>query len=151
MGVQRWWFQWPLRLRALLRGGQVEQELDEELRFHLDHLVEDGLAAGMSRKAARDAALKTMGGVTQQKEEMRDMQGLRWLTDLREDVRYAIRSLRRAPGLTGFVVLALALGIGLSAASFSMLDALVFRPYPDRKSTRLNSSHGGISRMPSSA
>jgi predicted permease len=71
-----------------------------------------------------------MGGLEQRKEAIRDTRRVRWLTDFAADLRYAIRSLHRSPGLTGFVVLTLALGIGMSAASFSGLDALVFRPYP---------------------
>ena len=71
-----------------------------------------------------------MGGLEQRREEMRDMRRIHLLTDFLDDVRYAIRSLRRTPGLTAFVVVTLALGIGMTATPFSMLDALVFRPYP---------------------
>lgn len=130
MRLERAWTTLRLRLRTLLQRGRMQRELDEEMQFHLDHLIEDGLARGLSPAEARAAALRTMGGLTQRKEEVRDMWGLTWLTDLADDLRFAARSLMRARALTLFVVMALALGIGMTAASFSMLDALVFRPYP---------------------
>jgi predicted permease len=71
-----------------------------------------------------------MGGLDQRKEEIRDTLRVHWLTDFFDDVRYAIRSLRRTPGLTAFIVVTISLGIGMTATPFSMLDALVFRPYP---------------------
>ena len=71
-----------------------------------------------------------MGGLEQKKEEIRDARHVHWLTDFVDDVRYAVRSLRRTPGLAVFVVVTIALGIGMTATPFSMLDALIFRPYP---------------------
>ncbi len=75
------------------------------------------------QKEARYAALRAMDGLEQRKEEMRDMRGLHWLTDFIDDARYAIRSLRRTPGLAAFVVITLALGIGMTSSTFSMVDA----------------------------
>src|ERR1041384_6016524 len=130
MRVERWWFTVPLRLRSLFLGRRVERELDEELRFHLEHKIEEGIASGLSPEEARYAALRAMYGLEQKKEEMRAMRRIHWLTDFVADVRFALRSLRRTPGLTAFVVITIALGIGMTAMPFSMLDALVFRPYP---------------------
>lgn len=130
MRLEHWWYSLPLKLRSLFRRGAVERELDEEMQFHLERLVEDGLARGLSPAEARASALRAMGGMTQHKEEARDTWGVRWITDFADDVQFAFRSLRRTPGLAVFVVVALALGIGMTAASFSMLDALVLRPYP---------------------
>jgi len=130
MRFEHWWFTTPLRLRSIFRRSRVEQELDEELQFHLDHKVEEGIALGLSPEEARRRALRAMDGLEQRKEEMRDARRVHWLTDLVDDVRYALRSLRHTPGLTAFIVATLALGIGLTAAPFSMVDALVFRPYP---------------------
>jgi putative ABC transport system permease protein len=130
MRIEHWWFTAPLRLRSILRGSRVEQELEEELQFHLEHKIEEGIAHGLSAKQARLAALRAMDGLVQRKEEMRDMRRIHWLTDFADDVRYAIRSLRRTPGLTAFVVITLALGIGFTSTSFSGVDALIFRPYP---------------------
>jgi predicted permease len=130
MRMEHWWFTAPLRLRSILRRRRVERELDEELQFHLEHKIEEGIAEGLSPDEARYRALRAMGGLEQRKEEMRDMRRIHWLTDFLDDVRYAIRSLRRTPGLAAFVVITLALGIGMTATPFSMLDALIFRPYP---------------------
>ena len=130
MRIEHWWFTAPLRLKSILRGRRAERELDEELQFHLDHKIEEGIAGGLSPREARDAALRAMDGLEQRKEEMRDMRRIHWLTDFVDDASYAIRNLRRTAGLTAFVVMTLAVGIGLSAAVFSMLDGLVFRPYP---------------------
>ena len=130
MRIEHWVHALPLRFRSLLRRGQVERELDDEMQFHLDQLIEEGVARGLSASDARTAALRAMGGLAQQKDEARDTWGVRWFTDLVDDTRFALRSLRRVPGLTLFVVFAIALGIGMTAAAFSMLDALVFRPYP---------------------
>ena len=130
MRMEHWWFTAPLRLRSILLGRRVERELDEELQFHLDHKIEEGMARGLSAQEARDAALRAMDGLEQRKEEMRDMRRIHWLTDFVDDVRYAIRSLRRTPALSALVVITLALGIGMTTTPFSMVDALIFRPYP---------------------
>jgi predicted permease len=130
MRPEHWWYTLPLRLRSVFRRERADRELDEEMQFHLEKLIEEGVASGLSPRDARYAALRAMGGLAQKKEEARDMRGTRWLTDFLDDIRYAARSLARAPGLSFFVVLTLALGIGMASAPMSMVDALVFRPYP---------------------
>ena len=130
MRIERWRFTAPLRLKSILRRRRAERELDEELQFHLDHRIEEGVAEGLAPEEARLRALRAMGGLDQRKEEMRDARRVHWLTDFVDDVRYALRSLRRTPALTIFVVVTIALGIGMTATPFSMLDALIFRPYP---------------------
>jgi macrolide transport system ATP-binding/permease protein len=124
------WFTARLRLRSILRRSHVEQELDEELQFHLENKIEEGIAQGLSPQEARYRALRAMDGLEQRKDEMRDMRRIHWLTDFIDDAQYAVRSLRRTSGLTAFVVLTLALGIGMTSGTFSMVDALIFRPYP---------------------
>ena len=130
MRWEHWWSTARLRLRFILRRPHVERELDEELQFHLEHKIEEGIARGLSPKQARNAAMRAMDGLEQRKEEMRDMRRIHWLTDFLDDAHYAIRSLRRTSGLTAFVVITLALGIGMTSGTFSMVDALIFRPYP---------------------
>lgn len=130
MRMEHWWFTAPLRLKSILRRRRVERELDEELQFHLEHKIEEGVAEGLSPDEARHRALRAMGGLEQRKEEARDMRRVHWLTDFLDDVHYAARSLRRTPALTAFVVITIAIGIGMTAMPFSMLDALIFRPYP---------------------
>src|SRR5262245_64050902 len=130
MRVEHWFFKLPLTLKSICRRGRVENEMDEELRFHLEHKIEEGIAEGLSPEEARYRALRAMGGLDQRKEEIRDTRGVHWLTDFVDDVRYAFRGLRRAPGLASVVIVTIALGIGMTATPFSMLDGLVFRPYP---------------------
>jgi predicted permease len=130
MRMEHWWFTSRLRLRSILFGRRLERELDEELQFHLEHKIAEGIANGLSPKEARYVAMRAMDGLEQRKEEMRDMRRIHWLTDFFDDARFAIRSLRRTPGLTAFVVITLALGIGMTSGTFSMVDALIFRPYP---------------------
>ncbi|HXU30542.1 MAG TPA: ADOP family duplicated permease, partial [Thermoanaerobaculia bacterium] len=130
MRIEHWWFTAPLRLRSIFRRNQVERELAEELQFHLEHKIEEGIAAGLSPKEARTRAMRAMGGLEQRKVEMREMRRVHWLTDFLDDVQYAVVSLRRTPGLAALVVATLALGIGMTTTPFSMVDALIFRPYP---------------------
>src|SRR5260370_2225316 len=130
MRIEHWWCAARLRLRSILRGRRVERELDEELQFHLERKIEEGIANGLSPKEARYVAMRAMDGLEQQKDEMRDMRRIHWLRDFLDDAHFAIRSLHRTSGLTAFVVITLALGIGMTSATFSMVDALIFRPYP---------------------
>src|SRR5450631_1913418 len=130
MRMEHWWFTARLRLRSILRRTRVERELDEELQFHLEHKIEEGIAKGLSPREAHYRAMRAMDGLEQRKEQMRDMRRIHWLTDFLDDAHYAIRSLRRTSGLTACVAMTLALGIGMTSGTFSMVDALIFRPYP---------------------
>src|SRR5258707_7675396 len=130
MRIEHWWFTARLRLRSILRGRRVGRELDEELEFHLEWKIEEGIANGLCPKEARYVAIRAMDGLEKRKEEMRDMRRIHWLPDFLDDAHFAIRSLRRTSGLTAFVVIPLAVGIGMTSGTFSMVDALIFRPYP---------------------
>lgn len=130
MRIEHWWYTLPLRLRSLFRRDNVDVELDEELQFHLEQKIDEGMASGLSAEEARLRALRAMGGLEQRKEQIRDTRHIHWLTDFFDDLRYAVRSLRRTPGLAAFVVLTIALGVGMTSTPFSMLDVLIFRPYP---------------------
>jgi len=130
MRIEHWLYTLPLRLRSIFRRRQVERELEEELQFHLDRKVEEGLDRGLSPEEANRRARLALRGLEQRKEEMRDARRVHWLTDFVDDVRFALRSLGRAPGLAALVVVTLALGIGMTVTPFSMMDALIFRPYP---------------------
>ena len=117
-------------LRNLFFIRRVDADLDREVHAHLELLMEEKLRAGMPAAEARRAALIELGGVEQVKIQVRDSRTGALLDSLVQDFRFAIRSLRRTSGLTAFVVVTLALGIGMTSATFSMVDALIFRPYP---------------------
>jgi putative ABC transport system permease protein len=126
-----------LRLRSIVRRADVERELDEELRYHVERQTAEYVGQGMTPDAARSAALRAFGGVDQRKEQVRDTRGTRWLEELAGDLRFGLRSLRRAPGFTAAVVLTLALGIGANTAMFTVLRGTLLRPLPNRDGERL--------------
>lgn len=88
-----WIYTVPLRLRSIFRRSQVETELEEELRFHLEARIQHEIAAGRTPEEARYAALRAMDGMEQRKEECRDMRHMNVIDDLMRDVRYAVRTL----------------------------------------------------------
>jgi hypothetical protein len=117
------------RLASVATRRAQDERLREEIEEHIALQTEENLRAGLSPVEARQAMLK-FGGVEAVKEEYRAERGLLFIENLLQDARYAVRSLLRTPGLTVFVIITLALGIGITSSIFSMLDALIFRPYP---------------------
>ena len=115
------------RLRALLRKGALEREMDEEMRLHVEMERAELERSGVSPDQARRQALVAFGGVERFKEEGREVHGFPWLEDLVRDVRYALRGMARTPGFTVAVVVTLALAIGANATMFGIVDRLLLR------------------------
>jgi len=133
-----------LRLRRLLhrlyngvRPSKAERDLAREVSSHLTLLQDEFQRRGMSVEEARVAARRAFGGVEQTKEVQRDARSFRWLSDLRQDVRYASRDLARHPGFALATILILALGIGANTGIFSLIDSLLLRTLPVPELKRL--------------
>jgi predicted permease len=135
--LRRTWDIVRMRLRSLARRNRVEEDLDKELRFHLEQQVEENLAAGMPPAEARRAALCKLGGVAQIQEECRDMRRTDSIETFWRDLRYALRMLGKSPGFTVVIVLTLALSIGANSAIFSVIDGVLLRPLPYPEANRV--------------
>ena len=126
----RWYYKLPLRLRSIFRKNRAELDLSEELQFHLQNQIDEYVAQGMNPKEARHAALRSLGGIEQAKEECRDARKVNLIENFLQDVRFGLRMLRRSPGFSLLAILCLTLGIGANAAVFSWIEGILFRPYP---------------------
>lgn len=122
---------WPGRRR------RMERELEKELRYHLDRRMDDLLRSGVSETEARRTLALEFGGVTQVREEVRDTWLWRWLDNGSRDLQYAGRLLRRSPVFAATALLSIALGIGASAAVFSLIDQVLLRRLPVNEPDRL--------------
>ena len=129
------------RFRSLTRPSERAHEIDRELGWHFDLLIEEKLAQGLSADAARREARREFGPLTALAERSRDAHGLTWLADIRQDARYAISMLRRSPGFATIASLSLALGVGASAAVTGAIALVLARPLPFPESDRLVTIH----------
>ena len=130
-----WW-------HRLWRRKQMEEQLDKELRFHLEQHTADLIARGHAPEEARRRARLLFGGPEQVKEECRDARGTRWLEDLWQDFRYALRTLRQRPGFAAVALLTLALGSGATTVMFTVINGVLLKPLPYPAARRLVAVHG---------
>jgi predicted permease len=125
------------QLLALFGRRDADAELDEELRAHVEMAAEEHRRRGMSGETARLAALREFGGITQIRERFREQESLLWLENLRRDIGYTLRQMRKSPGFAAVVIVTLALGIGANSAVFTVLNAVLLRPLNFPNANRL--------------
>jgi len=118
------------RLFGLIRRGDLECRLEDELDFHLEMEIANNLRSGMNPQAARRAALRSFGGVAQTKEVYRETRGLPVMEILWANVRFGLRMLRRSPAFSILAIFCLTLGIGANASVFSWMEGILLRPFP---------------------
>src|SRR3954468_22763880 len=123
----RRWHMLQSRFRSLLFPHRREADLEEELQFHLEREAERLHRTGVAEGAAHRRAIQRFGGVDQIKEDCRDARGVAFVDNRMRDILYALRGIKRAPLVAFTIVSTVALGLGLVAAVFIVLNALVFR------------------------
>ncbi len=147
MRIEHWWFKLPLRLKSIFRRRRVETISTRSSSFTWSTRSRKASPRGSRRRRRATGRCVRWAGSIRRRKRSGTRARIHWLTDFVDDVRYAVRSLRRTPGLAAFVVVTIALGIGMTATPFSMLDALVFRPYPVPRPRRRGHARGHVARQ----
>ncbi|HZS46040.1 MAG TPA: ABC transporter permease [Blastocatellia bacterium] len=137
MSIDRWFYKLPLRLRSLFKKNYVEDELNEEIQYHIDQQIEQYTAKGFSPKEAKYMALRSIGGVEQRKEECREMRRTNFIEHLVQDISFGLRVMFKNPAFLAVAVMTLALSIGATTAIFTVVNAVLLRPLPYPEPDRL--------------
>lgn len=126
----------------LFGRNKLEHQLDKELLFHVEQHAADLIAQGLTPEEANRRARLAVGGPEQVKEKCRDARGTRWLEDLAQDTRYALRTFRQKPGFAAIAILILALGIGATTVMFTVINGVLLKPLEFPNPDQLMTLHG---------
>ena len=135
--------------RASLHRTRMERGMDNKLHFHLERYTEDLIRQGVSSEEARRRARVEFGAIEARKEECREALGLRLLDELRADLCYAIRMMRKSPAFTAVAILSLALGIGANTAIFTLMETALWKSIPIKNPEQFAFSRGSLGQKPS--
>ncbi|HEX4379962.1 MAG TPA: ABC transporter permease [Candidatus Acidoferrum sp.] len=131
-------------LARLLRREKQEHQLDKELLFHIEQHAADLISRGATPDEARRRARVAIGGPEQVKEKCRDARGTRWLEDLAQDTRYALRTFRQKPAFAAISILVLALGVGATTLMFGVINGVLLNPLAFPQPEQLLTLHGSL-------